>query len=314
MKAARTFEAVVRRVDAHGCEVEPAGGGAAVFARVGSGLHRGRRGERSPMAPGDRVVVAEADGGSSIQEVLPRRSRFLRESSSGGRPQVLAANVDLVIAVLQCAEPEPNPRLADRVLVAAASEDVEGVVMITKADLAPAGVLEDLESLYRRAGVRTAVVSVVAGRGVGEAEALLRGRTSVLVGPSGAGKTTILSRLLGVAGSDLLIGAVNPKTGKGRHTTTAGRLLPYPGGGWVVDTPGVRTLALGGMRPADVALHFPDLARVGPCRFADCSHTVEPGCALDAAAARGDVDPRRLESFRAIARQIAEDESRRRGW
>jgi ribosome biogenesis GTPase len=311
---ARVFEALVRRVDARGCEVVAASGGEALFASVRGRVHRFSRVERSPLAPGDRVEVEEADGGASVKRVLPRRSRFLRESSAGARPQVLAANLDLVVAVLQCAEPPPNPRLADRVLVAAASEGVEGAVVITKADLAPPGVLEDLAGIYGKAGVRTAAVSVVADRGVAEVEVLLRGRTSVLVGPSGAGKTTLLARLLGVEGSDLLVGAVNPKTGKGRHTTTAGRLLPFPGGGWVVDTPGVRTLALGGMRPADVALHFPEFARLGPCRFADCSHSVEPGCALAAAAAAGAVDPRRLESFRAIARQIAEDESRRRGW
>jgi ribosome biogenesis GTPase len=294
--------------------VVPEGGGDPIFARVRGRLHRFSRGERTPLAPGDRVVVAEADGGASVRSVHPRRSRFLRESSSGGRPQVLAANVDRIVAVLPCAEPAPNPRLADRILVAAASEEVEGAVILSKADLATPEVVADLERLYRRAGVPVVVTSVPEGRGLREAEALLRGRTSVLVGPSGAGKTTLLRRLLGPAGEDLRVGAVNAKTGKGRHTTTAARLLPFPGGGWIVDTAGVRTLALGGLRPADVALHFPDLAGVGPCRFADCSHTVEPGCALQAAANAGRVDPRRLESCRAIIRQIAEDESRRRGW
>jgi len=308
------FEAVVRRVDARGCEVVPASGGDPVFARVRGRLHRFSRAERTPLAPGDRVLVAESDGGASVRSVLPRRSRFLRESSSGARPQVLAANLDLVAAVLPCAEPEPSPRLADRILVAAASEGVEGAVLLTKADLAPPEVVADLEALYARAGVRAIAVSVPGERGLSRAADLLRGRTSVLVGPSGAGKTTLLRRLLGPAGDDLRVGPVNPKTGKGRHTTTAARLLPFPGGGWTVDTAGVRTLALGGLRPADVALHFPDLAGVGPCRFADCSHTVEPGCALEAAAGAGRVDPRRLESCRAIIRQIAEDESRRRGW
>ncbi|HEU4395887.1 MAG TPA: ribosome small subunit-dependent GTPase A, partial [Planctomycetota bacterium] len=297
-----------------GCEVVPAAGGPPAFAKVRGRIHRFSRIERTPLAPGDRVEVAEADGGFSVRSVHPRKSRFLRESSAGARPQVLAANVDLIVAVLPCAEPEPSPRLADRILVCAASENVEGAVLLTKADLATAAVVADLEGLYRLAGVTTLAVSVPAERGLVEAAHLLRGRTSVLVGPSGAGKTTLLRRLLGPGGADLRIGAVNAKTGKGRHTTTAARLLPFPGGGWTVDTAGVRTLALGGLRPADVALHFPDLADVGPCRFADCSHTVEPGCALAKAAESGRVDPRRLESCRAIIRQIAEDESRRRGW
>jgi ribosome biogenesis GTPase len=308
------FEAIVRRVDARGCEVVPAAGGPPAFAKVRGRIHRFSRGERTPLAPGDRVLVAEADGGFSVRSVHPRKSRFLRESSAGARPQVLAANVDLIVAVLPCAEPEPSPRLADRILVAAASEEVEGAVILSKADLAAAAVVDDLAVLYGRAGVRTIVTSVPGERGLDQAADLLRGRTSVLVGPSGAGKTTLLRALLGPAGAELRVGAVNAKSGKGRHTTTAARLLPFPGGGWIVDTAGVRTLALGGLRPADVALHFPDLAGVGPCRFADCSHTVEPGCALAKAVEEGRVDPRRLESCRAIVRQIAEDESRRRGW
>jgi ribosome biogenesis GTPase len=309
-RGAGALEAVVRRVDARGCEVVPAGGGEPFFARVRGRLHRFARGERSPLAAGDRVEVTRREDGAAVDRVLPRRSRFARESSGGGRPQVVAANVDLAVALLPAAEPPPNPRLADRVLAAAAAEGVEGAVLVSKADLAPPEAVAGLVDLYRRAGVPAQAVSSTEGTGVAEAEALLRARTSVLVGPSGAGKTTLLRRLLGPAAADLLSGRVNPRTGKGRHTTAAALLLPFAGGGWVVDTPGVRTLALPPMRPADLALLFPDLARLGRCRFEDCSHTVEPGCAAAAAAAAGALDPRRLDSYRAILAQVREDAAR----
>ena len=308
---AASFEAVVRRVDARGCEVVADGGGEPLFAGVRGVVHRFSREERSPLAPGDRVVVSTRAGGATVQRVLPRRSRFRRESSSGGKPQVVAANVDLVVALLPAAEPAPNPRLADRILAAAAAEEVEGAVVVSKADLAPEEEVEGWLSLYRGAGVPAFAASVPGERGLGELEALLRGRTSVLVGPSGAGKSTILKRILGVVGAAVRIGVVNARTGKGRHTTTAAQLLPLPCGGWVVDTPGVRTLALPEMRPADLALLFPDLARLVPCRFKDCAHLVEPGCAAEAAALSGALDMRRLESYRAILLQIREDADRR---
>jgi ribosome biogenesis GTPase len=307
------FEAVICRVDARGCEVAPADGGPRIFAPIRGKLHLSRRDARSPLAPGDRVLLGDDGGGPSIHRVLPRRSRLARESTSGGRPQVVAANVDLVVALLPAAEPAPSTRLADRMLCAASSENAEGTVLVSKADLVPETVVDDLVALYRGAGIRALAVSVEDGRGVEEAGAMLRGRTSVLAGPSGAGKTTLLKRLLGPVAADLTTGAVNRKTGKGRHTTTASRLLPFPGGGWVVDTPGVRSLALPEMRPADLALLFPDIARCGACRFADCSHLVEPGCAVKAAADAGALDRRRLDSYGAMILTMRE-ESARRAW
>lgn len=306
------LEAVVCRVDARGCEVEPAAGGERLFVPVRGRLHLFRKGERTPLAPGDRVVVHRGPGGAAVKAVRPRRSRFSREIPGGGRPQVVAANVDLVVALVPAAEPPPNPRLADRVLVAAATEHAAGAVFVSKADLAPEAAVEDLRGLYREAGVPVLAVSAVTGRGIEEADAMLRGRTSVLSGPSGAGKTTLLKRLLGPAAADLRIGEVNPTTGKGRHTTAAARLLRYPGGGWVVDTAGVRTLAVPDMRPADLALHFPDLARLARCRYSDCTHTHEPGCAVEAAVAAGTLDRRRLDSYRAMFLTMREAAERRR--
>jgi len=303
-------EARVRRVDAQGCEVVPLEGGEPLFARVRGRVHRIGRGERSPLAPGDIVEVRVRGSGSVVEKVRPRRSRFSRESAEGGRPQILAANVDLVVALLPLAEPPPNHRLVDRVLAAACHEDVEGLVVLSKADLVGESVVEDHRALYRGAGVEVEAVSVPGERGVEAVENRLRARTSVVVGTSGAGKSTLLKRILGPAGADIGIGAVNAKTGKGRHTTTASRLLPLPCGGWVVDTPGVRTLALPEMRPADLALLFPEFARLDPCRFHDCTHTVEPDCR---AAAEGNVDPRRLDSYRAMVETMRQD-AERRGW
>ena len=138
----------------------------------------------------------------------------------------------------------------------------------------------------------------------------------MFVGPSGAGKSTLLRALLGPEAANIgsiAIGDVNAVTGKGRHTTVASRLIHFPGGGWVVDTPGVRALALPDLRPADLPLHFPDLAPFnGKCRFQDCTHRVEPGCAVTAAAERGEIDLRRLESYRAMLATMIEDAERQR--
>jgi ribosome biogenesis GTPase len=309
-----TLDATVRRVDARGCEAVPEEGGAPFFASVRGRVHRIGRGERSPLAPGDRVAVERRGEGAVVLRVHPRRSRFARESSSGGRPQVVAANVDLVLALLPAAEPPPNPRLADRILVAASWQGVEGAVLVSKADLADEEAVASLVALYGRAGVRALAASVPGERGIDEVAGLLRGRTSVLVGPSGAGKSTLLKRLLGAAGGEIRTGAVNLKTGKGRHTTTASQLLPFPGGGWVVDTPGVRTLSLADMEPADVARHFPGFARHGRCRFPDCLHLEEPACGAAAAVEAGALDPDRLESYRALVRQVREERAKRRPW
>ncbi len=255
--------------------------------------------------------MAEDGSGWVVERVLPRRSRFAREAAFGGRPQVVAANVDVVVALLPLADPEPSPRLADRVLVAAAAEGVEGVVLVAKTDLATEAARDDLLGLYRGAGIPVVAVSAARGDGVEDVAALLRGRTSVLVGPSGAGKSTLLRSLLGDAGAAIRTGAVNRRTGKGRHTTTASTLLPFPGGGWVVDTPGVRTLAIPDLPEADLARLFPDLDRLRPCRFQDCSHTVEPACAASLAVAEGRLDGRRLESYRALLATHREAKERR---
>jgi ribosome biogenesis GTPase len=307
-----TFDAVVRRIDARGCEVVPEAGGEPLFASVRGKVHRIGRAERSPLAPGDRVSVETVDGGSSVLKVHPRKSRFSRESADGRRPQVVAANVDLVLALLPAAEPDPSPRLVDRILVAASWQSVECAVVVSKTDLATEEVVRDMLALYADAGIRALTVSVPGEKGLDAVVEMLRGRTSVLVGPSGAGKSTLLRRLLGTVGENIVTGIVNAKTGKGRHTTTASQLLPFPGGGWVVDTPGVRTLALTGMLPTDVGLHFPDIARLEKWRFQDCRHSVEPGCAVLAAVEKGTMDRRRHESYRAICEVLIGDEKRKR--
>jgi len=263
------------------------------------------------MAPGDRVVVLPGTGGGVVERVLPRRSRFSRDSTTGGKPQVIAANVDLVVALLPVAQPEPNPRLADRILAAAAAEGVPGAVAVSKVDLDPGALADDFEALYRAAGYPVVRVAVPRGVGLAEMADLLRGRTSVLVGPSGAGKTTLLRALLGPGVEGLATGEVNPVTGKGRHTTTAGRLLSFPGGGWVVDTAGVRSLALRDLEAADVPALFPEFAAQGRCRFQDCSHVVEPGCAVRAAVEAGRVDRRRHESYAALLATVREEAARR---
>jgi ribosome biogenesis GTPase len=255
---------------------------------------------RKGVVVGDRVrLVGDVSGGDDalarIVEVDERRT-VLRRTADDDDPveRIVVANADQLVIVTAVADPEPRPRLIDRALVAAFDAGMDPLLCLTKTDLAdPAALL----GAYRPLGV--AAVAVRRGGDLDDLREHLRDRVSVLLGHSGVGKSTLVNAL--VPGADRAIGQVNVVTGRGRHTSTAAVAIELPFGGWVIDTPGIRTFGLAHVDPADLIRAFDDLdALTGDCPRG-CGHGGSaPECALDDAVAAGRVDPDRVESFRRL--------------
>lgn len=258
------------------------------------------------VAVGDRVRVERLeDGPDRIAEILPRRSKLARRAAESRSEQIIAVNLDQVAAVFSVARPEPDLALLDRMLVLAELNGLEAFVVANKADLGP----PDAFDLYRDAGYDVVPTSAEEGTGLDELRRRLGDRVSVFAGPSGAGKSSLLNALL--PGLERRVGEVSePGGGRGRHTTVNATLLPLPDGGYVADTPGLQYLTLWRMSPDEMAAAFPEFRpMLGTCRFNDCRHLREPGCALRDALERGEVTERRYESYRALLEE-AEEQSR----
>src|SRR6059058_5552113 len=265
-----------------------------------------RRREDDRVVAGDVVELElQRDGLATISCVRPRRSVLARRAAGARSPRVqpLAANVDQVVVVASARDPEPNLRMLDRFLVIAEANRLPAVIVLNKIELDPAA-LEPLVARYAPAGYEVLATSVTQTVGLPALRDLLRGRESVLAGQSGVGKSSLLNALY--PGLDLRIGEISEKWGTGRHTTRAALLVPLAGGGYVVDTPGLREVGTWGIDPELLALCFPEFRRfLDQCRFDDCRHLAEPGCAVRQAAAHHVVEPDRLESYRRVYEEIS---------
>jgi len=253
------------------------------------------------VAVGDWVVVRD----NVICHVLPRWSAVDRQDPSGNHVQTLAANVDLVM--ITAPADRLSPARVERELAVAWDSGARPLVLLTKADLGPADAQTGLQA--RLAGVDVIATSTQMGAGIeAVAEALRPDRTAVLLGPSGAGKSTLVNALLGV--EFLATGAVREGDHRGRHTTTSRQLVGLPGGGVLIDTPGLRTLGLAG--DGSIELVFPEIDELaGDCRFTDCHHGVEPDCAVTGALSAGTLEAGRLASFRKLQGEAAAKRRRR---
>ncbi len=255
----------------------------------------------NPIVVGDEVtfeVVDEVKKEGVITDRHPRRTKLSRKISTGTREleQVVAANIDNLVIVSSVADPPFRPGLIDRYLVAAAKGDLTPIICVNKVDLGGLEELREVLDTYRDLGYPVVLTSAKTGQGIEELRERLRDRTSVFAGHSGVGKSSLLRML--VPGIQVKVAEVNPRTGRGRHTTTAAELVRLPDGGYVIDTPGIRQFSLWDLTEEDVRQFFVEIARYSvDCRFADCSHTVEPGCAVRAALEQGYLHPRRYESF-----------------
>jgi ribosome biogenesis GTPase / thiamine phosphate phosphatase len=259
---------------------------------------------RGGIVVGDRVSLAGDVSGepgtlARVVRVQPRTS-VLRRSADDDDPaeRVIVANADQLGIVCALANPPPRPRLIDRFLVAAFDAGLEPLLCLTKADLAPP---DELLAAYQPLGLRSVVLSRPFGESLDELRALLAGRISVLVGHSGVGKSTLVNALLPDAGR--AVGAVNEVTGRGRHTSSSAVALPLPGGGWIIDTPGLRSFGLGHITADRVVSAFPEFADALLDCMPGCSH-LEVDCALDAWAAEhgGTAVAARLDSLRRLLR------------
>ncbi|MBL7064754.1 MAG: ribosome small subunit-dependent GTPase A [Anaerolineae bacterium] len=271
-----------------------------------------KRRDTDLMAIGDRVRISLAEDGSGMIEEIAARERALARLApqAGGRgsrrwdrngylaerEQVSVANPDQAIFVFSCAEPPPNLRMLDRLLVGAEIQHIPAVVCVNKIDLAGSQEAQTLFGIYQEIGYPVLYTSAVTGEGVDELRDTLQGRLSALVGPSGAGKTSLLNAIQ--PGLGLRVRDVSRATREGRHTTVVPQLIPLDAGGWVADTPGIRALALFDVDPEELDAYFPDIAPlVAHCRFSDCTHTVEPGCAVMQAVEERRVSQHRYESY-----------------
>ena len=255
---------------------------------------------RKGVVVGDRVkVVGDTSGAEGalarIVELEPRET-VLRRTADDDDPveRVVVANADQLVIVTAIADPEPRTGFIDRALVAALEAGIDPLLCITKADLADP---ESLVSIYRTLGVPW----VVTERG-GDMSALqekLDGRTSVLLGHSGVGKSTLVNAIVPDAGRE--VGHVNAVTGRGRHTSTSALMLRLPGAGWIIDTPGIRTFGLAHVEPERLIVSFPDLQEATAECPRGCSHAADaPECGLDIAVEDGRLDPERVVSFRRL--------------
>jgi ribosome biogenesis GTPase len=258
---------------------------------------------RKGVVVGDAVrLVGDVTGDDGslarIVEVTERRT-VLRRTADDDDPveRVIVANADQLVVVAALADPEPRPRLIDRALVAAYDAGLQPLLCMTKPDLADP---ETLLATYRPLGVPYVVVE--RGDDLDEVRALLHGKVSVLIGHSGVGKSTLVNAL--VPGSHRAIGHVNAVTGRGRHTSTSALMLPLPpvpDGGWIVDTPGIRSFGLAHVQPGQLIGAFPDLEELTDSCPRGCTHGLgEPECGLDDAVADGRTEAERVDSFRRL--------------
>jgi ribosome biogenesis GTPase len=305
----RPLSAVVARVDFGSC-VLVRDDGVLLAAHARGRLMGPRKSLGNAIVVGDRVHYESRHAGEEdarevvVSAVEPRRNVFSRRASGRrAAEQVVAVNLDQVVLVTSVADPEFSRGLADRVLCQAEHAGLPARLVLNKIDLAAPDDLEAVLDDYAQAGVPGHRVCAKSQEGIEDLRHACLGRRSLFVGHSGVGKSTVMNGL--VPGLDLLEGAVNEKTGKGRHTTTAAVLVRPEPDFELIDTPGVRAFAPWGIGPRDLDQAYHEFRPfLGACRFRDCRHTGEPGCAIAAAAASGAIAPRRYASYRRVLEEL----------
>jgi ribosome biogenesis GTPase / thiamine phosphate phosphatase len=278
-----------------------------VICRARKRLLHGERTATTAVVIGDHVRLRMRDGGTGvIQEVLPRENELVRGMAGGGRYlDVIAANLDLLVAVHSLKEPEINLGRLDRFVLIAEAAEIPALVVLNKSDLATPDEAAESAAPYRAAGYNVIVASALQREGVDELRAAVADKISVVVGPSGVGKSTLLNDVQ--PGLALRTGAISESTGKGRHTTSTAEMLRLSIGGWIADTPGLRELAIREVEPEDLGWLFPEFRPLAAqCRFSDCSHRDEAGCAVRGAVKAGAIAPSRYRSYLRVYEEIGD--------
>lgn len=272
------------------------------------------------VAVGDRVLVTDLGNGKGEIEAVEERERALtrRAPLPGGRgaraskqeyKQIIIANPDQAVFVFSVLDPKPSLRMLDRFLVMAEEADIPSIICANKIDLAielgQPNYPQQVFGLYADLGYPVIYTSASTSLGIDELHLQLINKLSVLSGPSGVGKSSLLNALQ--PGLGLAVREVSQATGKGRHTTRVRELLPLAEGGYVADTPGLRTMALWDIEPEELDAYFCEIAPlVSKCGYSNCSHTSEPGCAVLAAVDDGQIHSARYESYLRLREEAAE--------
>lgn len=264
------------------------------------------------LSVGDNVKLLEGERGDGwmITEIVQRTSQLARREP-GGRAgeRVVVANLDQVVVVFAAANPEPHPRMLDRFLVIAEANSLAARIVINKSELAPEQATRARFADYQAAGYPVHFTSVMENSGLDALHVALDGKTSALSGPSGVGKSSLMNSLY--PGLNLRVGEISESVNKGRHTTVGAVMHPLPGGGYVADTPGLREVGVWGLNPVDLPDCFPEFRPfIHECRFGNCSHLSEPGCAVIAAVQAGNVSAARYDSYSRLRVELEETEKR----
>lgn len=287
------------------------GSGYTVLSDTGETVEAGIRGRlrlrgvrtTNPIAVGDRVVVEEG----MITDIEPRRNYIIRRASNLSKEShILASNLDGAVLVATLIQPDVRTEFIDRFLVTCEAYGIPATIVLNKTDLgAPA---EEFIHTYKSAGYDVLEVAALDGTGLDALRTLLKDKTTLIAGNSGVGKSTIIKAL--VPGAEVRTGQISDAHNKGRHTTTHAAMYTLPEGGYVIDTPGVKGFGLIDIAPQELARYYPEMMRrVHDCRFPNCTHTHEPGCAVREAVEAGEIAESRYISY---LKTLEEDEKYRK--
>jgi ribosome biogenesis GTPase len=293
---------------------ELSGDGEILKARVRGRLRLSGSRSTNPVVVGDRVeCIMEGSGEVWIEKILPRDNYIIRRSSNLSREShIIAANLYQALVVATLFSPATAPEFIDRFLVTCEAYRIPAVIVLNKIDLVRAAeggdeVVRDFVAVYKSAGYQVMLTSAATGEGIEELREFLRGRTTLISGNSGVGKSTLVKAIS--PGLDIRTGEVSRAHGKGMHTTTFSQMYGLDGGGYVIDSPGIKGFGLVDISGGELYHYFPDLMRVAPeCQYYNCTHTHEPGCAVVRAVEGGEISEQRYVSY---LKMLEEDEKYR---
>lgn len=271
---------------------------------------------------GDFVLFEKIDEEEgTIKHIEPRQTILSRaDNLSRRKEQLIAANIDQVLITVSVVNPPLKPFLVDRYIIAAEKGGMKPVIIVNKIDLLDTSddtsftadqrkLLQDFVTAYSKTDIRVITVSTVDDRGIDEVKEVMRNQSSVFSGQSGVGKSTLINKITGL---DLATAEVVKKTRKGSHTTTMAQLIPLQSGGWCIDTPGIKSFGVWNLEKDEIEHYYTEIFEKGhECKFPDCSHTHEAGCAVKEAVENGEIMPLRYESYVALLAAIDEEHKRR---
>lgn len=272
---------------------------------------------------GDFVFFERNTAGEGVIAHVERRRTVLSraENLSRRKEQLIAANIDQVIITVSVVAPALKPSLVDRYIIATQKGNMEPIVVVNKIDLLmdeeidlllreqQGELYHEFVKAYKAAGVPVFGISTVTGEGIEALKYAMTGKASVFSGQSGVGKSSLINA---VTGTDLRVGKLVDRTNKGTHTTTTAQLLPLPFGGWCIDTPGIKSFGVWDLDKEEIEHYFPEIFTRGrQCRFPDCSHMTEEGCAVVAAVDADEISALRYDSYLSLMLSLSETHSRR---